>query len=30
MHEQWISRIAKGYPLERVCTVDEIANVALS
>lgn len=27
--EQWIGRIAKGYPLERVCTVDEIANVAL-
>ena len=27
--EQWIGDIAKGYPLARVCTVDEIANVAL-
>ena len=27
--EQWIEGIAKGYPLGRVCTVDEIAKVAL-
>ncbi len=27
--ERWIERIAKGYPLGRVCTVDEIASVAL-
>jgi NAD(P)-dependent dehydrogenase (short-subunit alcohol dehydrogenase family) len=27
--EAWIERIAKGYPLQRVCTVEEIANVAL-
>lgn len=27
--EAWIGRIAKGYPLQRVCTVDEIARVAL-
>lgn len=27
--KQWIGKIVKGYPLERVCTVDEIANVAL-
>ncbi|MFX1412152.1 MAG: SDR family NAD(P)-dependent oxidoreductase [Promethearchaeota archaeon] len=25
--EEWIGRIAKTYPLQRVCTVDEIANV---
>jgi len=27
--EQWIERIAQTYPLERTCTVEEIANVAL-
>jgi NAD(P)-dependent dehydrogenase (short-subunit alcohol dehydrogenase family) len=27
--EAWIERIAKGYPLQRVCTVEEIANVVL-
>ncbi|MBU1694456.1 MAG: SDR family oxidoreductase [Verrucomicrobia bacterium] len=27
--EQWIGRVARGYPLQRVCTVDEIASVAL-
>jgi NAD(P)-dependent dehydrogenase (short-subunit alcohol dehydrogenase family) len=27
--EAWINDIAKTYPLNRVCTVDEIANVAL-
>lgn len=27
--EQWIERIAGTYPLERVCSVEEIANVAL-
>lgn len=27
--EAWVGRIAKTYPLERVCTVEEIANVAL-
>ncbi len=27
--EQWIEGIASTYPLKRVCTVDEIANVAL-
>jgi NAD(P)-dependent dehydrogenase (short-subunit alcohol dehydrogenase family) len=27
--EQWIERIAETYPLKRVCSVDEIANVAL-
>jgi len=27
--EAWIGRIAKTYPLQRVCTVEEIANVAL-
>ncbi len=27
--EQWIAGIAKTYPLKRVCTVEEIANVAL-
>jgi len=27
--EQWIEGIAKTYPLKRVCTVEEIANVAL-
>ncbi|MCK4472525.1 MAG: SDR family oxidoreductase [Anaerolineae bacterium] len=27
--EQWIAGIAKTYPLKRVCTVGEIANVAL-
>lgn len=27
--EEWISNIAKTYPLKRVCTVDEIANTAL-
>jgi NAD(P)-dependent dehydrogenase (short-subunit alcohol dehydrogenase family) len=27
--EAWLGRIAKGYPLERVCAVEEIANVAL-
>jgi NAD(P)-dependent dehydrogenase (short-subunit alcohol dehydrogenase family) len=27
--EEWIARVAKGYPPQRVCTVDEIANVAL-
>lgn len=26
---QWIAKIAKGYPLGRVCTVDEVASVAL-
>ena len=25
----WIGRVAKTYPLQRVCTVEEIANVAL-
>lgn len=27
--EQWIASIAKTYPLKRVCSVEEIANVAL-
>lgn len=27
--EHWISSISKAYPMKRVCTVDEIANVAL-
>ncbi|MHA2244590.1 MAG: SDR family NAD(P)-dependent oxidoreductase [Candidatus Hodarchaeales archaeon] len=27
--ERWIDNIAKKYPLQRVCNVDEIANVAL-
>ncbi len=27
--EAWIGRIAKGYPLQRVCTVEEIADMAL-
>lgn len=27
--EQWIGGIAKTYPLRRVCTVEEISNVAL-
>lgn len=27
--EQWIAQIAKTYPLKRVCTVEEIANVTL-
>ena len=27
--ERWIEGIAKTYPMKRVCTVDEIANVAL-
>jgi len=27
--EQWIAGIAKTYPLQRVCSVEEIANVAL-
>jgi len=27
--EQWIEGIAKGYPLKRTCSVEEIANVAL-
>jgi NAD(P)-dependent dehydrogenase (short-subunit alcohol dehydrogenase family) len=27
--EAWIGRIAKGYPQQRVCTVEEIANAAL-
>lgn len=27
--EAWIGRIAKAYPQQRVCTVEEIANVAL-
>ena len=27
--KEWIARVAKTYPLGRVCTVDEIANVAL-
>ena len=27
--EQWIAGIAKTYPLKRVCSVEEIANVAL-
>jgi NAD(P)-dependent dehydrogenase (short-subunit alcohol dehydrogenase family) len=27
--EQWTNRIAETYPLGRVCSVDEIANVAL-
>ena len=27
--EEWINDISKTYPLKRVCTVDEIANVAL-
>lgn len=27
--EAWLGRIAKGYPLKRVCTVEEIAGVAL-
>lgn len=27
--EAWLGRIAEGYPLKRVCTVEEIASVAL-
>ena len=27
--EKWIAKIAKTYPLKRVCSVEEIANVAL-
>ena len=27
--DKWINNISKTYPLKRVCTVDEIANVAL-
>ncbi len=27
--EKWVNDISKTYPLQRVCTVDEIANVAL-
>ena len=27
--EEWINNISKTYPLKRVCSVDEIANVAL-
>lgn len=27
--EEWVGKIAQGYPLKRVCTVGEIANVAL-
>ena len=27
--EEWIGKISKSYPLKRVCTVKEIANVAL-
>ena len=27
--EAWINNISKTYPLKRICTVDEIANVAL-
>jgi NAD(P)-dependent dehydrogenase (short-subunit alcohol dehydrogenase family) len=27
--EEWLGRIANGFPLKRVCTVEEIANVAL-
>jgi NAD(P)-dependent dehydrogenase (short-subunit alcohol dehydrogenase family) len=27
--EQWVTNIAKTYPLKRVCSVEEIANVAL-
>ena len=27
--EEWINNISKSYPLKRVCSVDEIANVAL-
>lgn len=27
--EQWIAKIAKTYPLKRVCSVEEIADVAL-
>ncbi len=27
--EEWINGISKKYPLKRVCTVDEIAKVAL-
>jgi 3-oxoacyl-[acyl-carrier protein] reductase len=27
--EAWIGRVARTYPLQRVCTVEEIANVAL-
>jgi len=27
--KQWIEGIAKGYPLKRTCSVEEIANVAL-
>lgn len=27
--EQWVASIAKKYPLKRVCSVEEIANVAL-
>lgn len=27
--KKWIDKIAKGYPLKRVCTTEEIANVAL-
>ena len=27
--EAWLGRIAKGYPLKRVCTVEEVASVAL-
>lgn len=27
--EEWLDRIATGYPLKRICSVEEIANVAL-
>ncbi|MFQ5834161.1 MAG: SDR family oxidoreductase [Candidatus Thorarchaeota archaeon] len=27
--EEWVARVANTYPLGRVCTVDEIANVVL-
>ncbi len=27
--KEWLGRIANGFPLKRVCTVEEIANVAL-
>ena len=27
--KEWLDDIAKGYPLKRICTVEEIANVAL-
>ncbi|PKM48791.1 MAG: hypothetical protein CVV02_18575 [Firmicutes bacterium HGW-Firmicutes-7] len=27
--EKWIANIAKTYPLKRICSVEEIANVSL-